>query len=225
VNARLISILVVVAGGTASAEPLASLVHERVTGTTGDTAVFSEVGLDGAVAATAGAAWGIARAPARLGLVVWFDATVAAGNLDPEDFRVRIGARGDLVQHGAFHIRATMLSVVRATKNTAFEAESFGTEMRLAPGLSLDRWTLDAEVDVENAELARIAPTDAYRALVYEMATSRWYVDTAATLRLGLAGSVRVGPVELAARGGWARSGSNDFLPAVYAQLGASVRF
>jgi hypothetical protein len=199
---------------TASAEPLSSLGTERV--------AFSEVGLDGAMTAKVGAAFGVAP---RFGMVVWFDATVAAGNLDPEDFRVRGGARIDLLANGPFHLRGTMLHVLRATKNSAFEAESFGTEFRLSPGFEVGRWALDAELDIENAELTRIAPTDSYRALVYPMATSHWYFDTATTIRLGLAGSVRVGDVELTARGGWADSGAKDFLPQVYVQAGAALRF
>ena len=199
---------------TASAEPLSTLRNDRV--------AFSEVGLDGAMTAKVGAAFGVV---ARYGVVVWFDATVVAGNADPEDFRVRGGARIDLLVDGPFHLRGTMLHVVRATKNTAFEAESFGTEFRLSPGIERGRWAVDAELDVENAELTRIAPTDTYRSTVYAMATSRWYFDTATTVRLGVAGSVRVGEVELTARGGWADSGAKDFLPQLYVQGGAALRF
>lgn len=198
----------------AHAEPIAQLAHARE--------VSLDLGFDGAVVGRLGFATAIAGE--RRGLVVWTDATIPAGGLDVDDFRARVGARVDVYRRGHWYVRGGLAAVVRATKSTGMQAESFATELALAPGVTAGRWTAELELGLEQAWLTRIAPTPAYRDLVY-MAEGGWYRSTARDLRAGVGAAVRLGDIDVVVRAGWSYTGALDYLPALYAVTGLAYRF
>jgi hypothetical protein len=227
VKRRLAAVIAAVASlvpAVARGEPIAPLVHVDQDRAVGDTAVYLSTGLDGAVAATAGAALGVARAGARLSLVGWGDVTWAAGNLDFDDVRYRIGVRVDALRRGRLRLRAGFAPALRTAKTDAFGAQSVGTELHLLPGVDAERFSAELDGALDAEWLTRIAPSDVYRQNVYAGARAGWYRTTALTPRVGAGVSMRIGAFELMLRAGWERTGSFDFLPPLYASLGAAWR-
>jgi hypothetical protein len=210
VKTALVAVLVLVAHGASHA---------------GDRVVASELALDGAVLAGVRLTLGVARAGEPLALAAWADVAVAAGDLDAADHRTRLGGRARLVRRGRFELHGSLAIVRRATSNTGFSAQTFATDLVLAPGVR-HAWLLAAvELGFEQAWLAHVAPSATYRELVYAMAEPGWYALPARTLRAGVAASARLGRVEITVRGGYAASGALDFLPQLYASAGAGYRF
>lgn len=229
---RLAASLVVVASivvgpSSARAEPVGPLVRaaEGDGAATSVHAVYASFGLDGAFAATLGAATGLSGAGQRIALDGWADLTWAAGDVDARDMRYRVGARVDAVRAGGFRLRVALAPALRTTSNLGFRATALSTELRLSPGFHDERWSAELDLGLEQTWLTYIAPTDAYRASVYDGARSGWYGTTARTLRVGVAGALRLDPVEVTLRVGLERTGSLDFLPGVYGALGAAYRF
>ena len=218
---------IVGAPSAARAEPVGPLVRaaEGDSAAASRRAVYASFGLDGALAATLGAATGLAGAGERIALDGWADVTWAAGDVDAKDMRYRVGARVDAVRAGRFRLRVVLAPALRTTSNLGFRATAFSTELRLSPGFHDERWSGELDLGLEQTWLTYIAPTDEYRASVYDGARSGWYATTARTLRVGVAGALRVDPVEVTLRVGLERTGSLDFLPGVYGAIGAAYRF
>jgi hypothetical protein len=222
----MLAIAIVLAGSAASAAPLTSLVERAPAGELASVhEVSTELGLDGALNASLGFAAGVPRAGERLDLAWWADVAWAAGRADVGDNRVRVGARVRLARSGRFALHGALALARRATENTGFAAQTLSSELVVAPSVSAGRFTGVAELGVEQAWIAYIAPTDTYRELVYAMAEPGWYALPGRTLRVGAAGVVRLARVELTVRGGYARTGALDFLPQLYASVGAGYRF
>jgi hypothetical protein len=131
----------------------------------------------------------------------------------------------DVWRSGRFRIRGALRVARRATANAGFAAQTFGTELQVSPGLTCGRWAGQVDLGVEQGWLAQITTTETYRELVYRSAADGWYAATARALRLGLAGSMSVGHVEVTARVGWAHHGAIDVLPPVYAEIAVAVGF
>jgi hypothetical protein len=209
----------------AGAEPIAPLVHEESSGTVADRTAYASLGVDGAFVTTLGGAFGIAPAGARLGLSASGDITWVFGNADFDDFRLRAGLRAEAIRYRWFRARVAFTPSLRVTSTEMFQSSSFGTELRVAPGVELGRWSFELDAGLEQEWLAYIAPTDRYRREAYAGAVSGYYGMTGRTLRLGAGGATRVGAFEIYAAGGWERTASLDILPAVYATLGVAARF
>lgn len=183
-------------------------------------AAYAEVALDGAVVASSGylqpitprAAWTV-------------DLASALGDFDLADNRIRGGVRIDIARSGSFRLRSSLFVVRRATSNAGYGAQTFGTDLRLAPGVTKGRWNAELELAVEQGWLAHITATDTYRQLVYAGAEDGWYAMPGRTLRAGLAGSAVLGRVEVGVRVGFARHGGLDVLPPLYASVAGAWRF
>jgi hypothetical protein len=210
---------------TTRAEPIAPLVHETSAGAVGDRAAYAGAGLDGALVAMVGGAFGIAAAGPRLRLAALGELTWVAGNLDLDDFRVRAAVRADALRARAFRLRVELAPLLRFTSTEMFQAEAFGTELRIAPGFDVGPWSVELDAALEQEWFAYIAPTDRYRREVYAGAVTGYYGMTARTLRVGASGAARIGAFEVSVEGGWEQTASLDFLPAAYATLGLAARF
>jgi hypothetical protein len=188
-----------------------------------DRSIESEVALDGALLASVRFAMDIERAPVLLAW--WTDVGWAAGDLDAGDTRARLGVRAHVVRSGAFELHGSLAIVRRATTNTGFAAQAIATDLVVTPSVRAGWLLTGVELGVEQTWLAHIEPTDTYRELVYAMAGAGWYAMPARTLRAGISATARLGHVDVHLRGGFARSGGLDFLPAYYASAGAGYRF
>ena len=200
------------------AEPTGPLVHEEKGRVSADVAPYAGFGFDGAIGTTLGAAIGIARLGARPNIAAFADVSWMVGAADFDDFRVRIGARGDVLRYKSLRLQLAVVPEVVQTSNLSFTGTSIGTEFRLAPGLDVGRWTIEAQASLDQQWLTHIDPSATYTANAYG-ARSGWYGVDSTVWRAGLRGAVRLSSLEISLAAGFEYTGALDFLPPFYATL------
>lgn len=143
---------------------------------------------------------------------------------------------GEMSLDGA--LRATLLAwrdlrfsalagpLVKVSSNDVFVGATLGVGATLRFGYESERWGLQAEAAYEQMLCTYIHHTDLYRQVSFAGARDGWYAFTGSTARVGLRAGVRVGALELTARGGIDATGRfNALLPPYYATLSGAFAF
>jgi hypothetical protein len=143
---------------------------------------------------------------------------------------------GDVSLDGS--LRATLLAwgdvrlallagpVLKVSSNRVFTGASFGVGATLLVGYEGPRWGLSAEAGYEQTLTTYIRHSDLYRQVSHADARDGWYAFSGSTARVGLRAGVRLGSVEISARGGIDATGQfHSILPPYYATLGGACAF
>jgi hypothetical protein len=154
------------------------------------------------------------------------DATLSAAGFDLADFRLRAGALTPVVDGARWKVLAGAAAIVRGTHDDIARMVDVGVDAALYAGRYTPRWFAAGEVGLDAALATHIAPTDAYRMVVYADARDGWYRDTGGLVRIGAQGGVTFGRSEVALRAGVLRdvTGNPPLFP-IYATLTYAVRW
>jgi hypothetical protein len=181
--------------------------------------VYTTAGIDPAVITTAG----YARVLPVFGKDVRFfgDGGVVAAKMDWHDFRARLGMHAPLVRWRSVYLTASSTFITRGTKNSVYQAVSFGADLTGTVGVYRRGWYAAGEVGKDKSIMTHVTNSDWYRTYFYPDAKDGWYLDDGGTIHLGIAGGVDVRGVELQGRAGVLRTERfNQMIPPLYATLG-----
>jgi hypothetical protein len=181
------------------------------------------VGVDPAVLATA--AYGqrarIGGPAVRFGV----EGSVAAGNADVRDFRLRLNAETVLLRWQSVRATGRLGFVTHGTTNTVHHAFGFGADAGGALGLYRSHWFAAGEATFDKAIVTHLAHTAQYRA-DFAGAQDGWYLATGGTWRVGGLLGTSFGRNEIVVRAGVPRTqGGEPLLVPAYATLGVGRSF
>lgn len=181
------------------------------------------VGVDPAVLATA--AYGqrvhIGGKALRFGL----EGSVAAGNADARDFRLRLNAETVLLRWQSVRATGRLGFVTHGTSNPVHHAFGFGADAGGALGLYRRHWFAAGEATFDKAIVTHLAHTAQYRTN-FPGAQDGWYLATGGTWRVGGLLGTSFGRNEIVVRAGVPRTqGGEPLLVPAYATLGVGRSF
>jgi hypothetical protein len=185
--------------------------------------VAASVGLDPAALATV--AYGERARIGRQTVRVALEGSVAAGNADARDFRLRLNAETVLLRRQSVRATGRLGFVTHGTSNTVHRAFGFGADAGGAVGLYRRHWFAAGEATFDKAIVTHLAHTAAYRAN-FPDAQDGWYLATGGTWRVGGLLGTSIGRSEIVVRAGVPRTqGGEPLLVPAYATLGVGRSF
>lgn len=143
-------------------------------------------------------------------VIVGGDVALSAAGFDLADFRVRAGALTPIVDGAHWKILGGATAVVRGTHDDIARMLDLGVDVTAAAGYYARHWFAAGELGFDAALVTHIAPTDAYRMVVYPDARDGWYRTTGGLLRIGVQGGVSLGHDDVALRAGILRDVEGD---------------
>ena len=186
--------------------------------------VYSTFGLDPALVTSVGYGRNVKvfGRPWQLGA----EAGIVAYDLDVQDFRARLQARGVLLGWRSVRLVGSAAFITRGTENQIYRALNFGSDFTGSLGVYKPRWFVAGEFGFDKAIITYLTHSDWYRQHYYPDAKDGWYLNAGGTFHTGLTGGVAIGRTELTARVGkqWTED-FNALTPPVYGSLGVGVGF
>jgi hypothetical protein len=143
------------------------------------------------------------------------------------DLDVRAGARAEWRPRRRLVLAATVSPLVRTLSSTYYSVVALGVDVELAPMLTLGRGAVGLELGHDRTIADHFTHTQSFRDRYYADVHDGWYEGSAARLRAGLRGEVRVTRgFSVRARTGLnvSTAGVPEVVP-FYGEVGAAIAF
>ena len=166
------------------------------------------------------------RLPLKRNVLVSADYSFPTGKQLFDDFKVRLGGQGEVVQWKNWSASLRVYAIFRRYENQFATLSDFGSEFSVVAGYARRRWQLMGEFGFDKAISTKIRNSEVMKGFYPEIKDG-WYVPTGGYFFYGFQSSVTIGRSDVFVRAG--KLASQDFEATLnfplYLKVGLNYRF